>query len=249
LPNRSRYVLILAHMRSGSTLLGHLLLQHPRIAGASERNAAYRTRAGFRQLETDAYLAQRRFVRRAELFVDQLNHRRFLDDPALLRPPSVRPIFLIRRPAEAIASMVDVLGRHYGFTRDDAIAYYTERCGDLARLAAALPKGHAAWLRFEALTHDTEGVLDALARYLELPPPALTASYPTHRFTGGAGDPSVHIASGRVGPAKCRTIELSHHERDRLESVYGETSATLSAHCQALDAVSFLPPPARLGKP
>ena len=45
-----RYVFILAHMRSGSTLLAHLLASHPDFVGAGETKVCYRTPADLPQL-------------------------------------------------------------------------------------------------------------------------------------------------------------------------------------------------------
>ncbi|HUA89621.1 MAG TPA: sulfotransferase, partial [Steroidobacteraceae bacterium] len=41
---RPQALLVLGHMRSGSTLLLHLLMTHPQIAAVGERNAVYRRR-------------------------------------------------------------------------------------------------------------------------------------------------------------------------------------------------------------
>ena len=242
LPRPRRFVLILGHMRSGSSLLNHLLLQHPLICGAGERNATYRDRRDLLRLVTDAYVAQRRIARRATVFVDQINHERFLHADFLKRREAgrgesedvLRPIVLIRRPEPALASMVEVLGEHYGFTLPQAIAYYQERVASLASMVADLPNGHCAWLAFEDLVATPEPILRGLERELALPAPALTTSYPTHRFTGGAGDPSKFIQRGTITPREPRELALPNHEARRLDHLYTTTRDLLTHRCRAV---------------
>ena len=219
-PRPRKVVLILSHMRSGSSLLLHLLLQHPTVAGAGERNQPIREPRDLDRLAADAYIAQRRWVRRADIFVDQINHDRFLDRPAILEHPDVRTIVLFRRPEPSLASMVAVLGRHYEFDRAAAEAYYLERLDGLTRLVSALPLGSAIALGYEALVDDTKPALRCLERYLDLEPPGLESRYPTHRFTGGAGDPSDVIRQGRVLARSPRTLEIEAATGTRVARAY-----------------------------
>lgn len=241
LPRPRRFALIIAHMRSGSSLLDHLLLQHPLVAGAGERNAAYRDAGDLTRLVTDAYVAQRRLARRAAIFVDQVNHDRFLEtaflerghpgSPLLPTRDALRPIFLIRQPQPAIASMVDVLGQHYGFTLAQAIDYYQARLQSLGDLVSELPRERCLWIAFEDLVTTPEPILRGLEHYLDLPMPALTPTYPTHRFTGGAGDPSEVIRRGTVTPRPARTLDLPAQDAQRLENVYAATRHLLEDRC------------------
>jgi len=229
-PQPRCHVLILGHMRSGSSLLHHLLLQHPQVAGAGERNATYQSARDLERLVVDAYLGQRRFLHRASFFADQINHSRFLQHPALLLRPDVRPIFLLRRPGTSIASMVEVLVRYYGWHAREAIAYYRARVTALERLGEALPPAKALFVRYEALTTDTDRVLAQLQRHLELPPPALTARYPIQRFTGNAGDPSATLRSGRVQAPRAESKPIEDPIRNQLEARYDRCATALAKH-------------------
>lgn len=227
LPRDRRIALVLSHMRSGSSLLLHLLLQHPDVAGAGERNQRYRSHRDFDRLAADAYLAQRRFPRRARVFVDQINHDRFLDRPSLLEDAEVRPVFLLRRPKASLASMVRVLGRHYDFDLDAAERYYRRRLAGLGRLAEGTPRNRAIVIRYEGLVDRPEPALAKLAAHLELGPPRLDSTYPTHRFTGRSGDPSPRIRHGRIAPGPTRDLALSADAASRLESDYDRLHALL----------------------
>lgn len=112
-------------MRSGSTLLHHLLINHPEITGYGERNAVYTSTQDFNRLRVDVYAHQSQMFR--QLFqwhryvADQMNHNHLLASEALLNHPHVCTIFLIREPSVAIASMVNVLGKFYGMTVHEAV--------------------------------------------------------------------------------------------------------------------------------
>jgi hypothetical protein len=204
-------VLILAHMRSGSTLLHHLLLGHPDVIGCGERNATYRGPSDLRRLAVDAYYHRRELLRRRAFAVDQINHTRFLSDPALLDPPHTRALFLVRQPGPSVSSMVEVLGHHYGTTLAQAVSHYRTRLSDLERLAAGLTDpGRAFFLTYEALVNRTDAVLAALSSFLGLRP-YLSARYDTYRFTGRSGDPSTR----KPVPACAPSVALLLPEKQR----------------------------------
>ena len=99
-------VFILGHMRSGSTLLLHILLSHPDIAGCGEQNTPYRTVRDLHRLAITARFAQGPLLRRFRYVVDQINHDRFTPNEALLQDSRVRLLFLIREPPASLSSIV-----------------------------------------------------------------------------------------------------------------------------------------------
>lgn len=140
-------LLLLAHMRSGSSLLHHLLVSHPDVIGCGERNAAYASVRDLERLRVDAYARQGGLLRVHRYVTDQINHDRFGVSEEVLTDARVRVIFLIRAPGASIASMVHVLGRLYpGVTVDGSAAYYTERLATLSRSAArsGIPPGSSS---------------------------------------------------------------------------------------------------------
>ena len=196
-----RYILILSHMRSGSSLLLHLLMTSPVISGSGERNTTYRDEDDLAIFAIKSNLAHReRFW--ASYSVDQVNHSHFLPTEDLMLHPSVLPIILFREPQGAIGSMVDVLSRFHNFGIDDAIEHYRERVTTLARYATILKThGRMMALTYDDLIADTEHSLLGLKDNLGLPTP-LSATYSTFPFTGRQGDPSSRIQAGRVLPRR-----------------------------------------------
>ena len=72
-----RVLFIMGHMRSGSTLLMHLLVNHPQIIGCGERSVAYRSDDDLDKLELAARRSQHSLFRQVSYVVDQLNHDQF----------------------------------------------------------------------------------------------------------------------------------------------------------------------------
>jgi hypothetical protein len=226
-------VLILAHMRSGSTLLHHLLISHPDVIGCGERNARYDTPKDLRRLAVDAYYRRRELLSRRTFAVDQINHTRFLANPALLSTPRTRTIFLVRDPVPTIASMVEVLGHHYGMTLEQAVSQYRTRLSDLAQLGAGLTDpARAFFLTYDALVEQTGPTLSQLSRFLQLSP-GLTPGYRTFPFTGSAGDPSPTIRAGQVVRPPGRASVLSPTLANELTALYARTCQQLRVICSA----------------
>jgi len=198
-----RYLFLLAHMRSYSSVLSHILGSHPQINGYCETHIKYRTRFDLWRL--------RRRVRtltgeplRGDYVLDKILH----DYPlarGILSSSRTRAIVLIRRPAAAIRSIIGM-----GLTRSpvpwhrdfELVArYYETRLAGLLRLAVAL-RGRVVFLEAEALLGSPRQVLDQLGIFLELRSP-LPIEYRLFAHTGqlGFGDPCGRIETGRITTA------------------------------------------------
>ncbi|MDJ0842485.1 MAG: sulfotransferase domain-containing protein [Acidobacteriota bacterium] len=190
-------IILAAHMRSGSTLLAHLLMSHPQILGAGERNKIYRTVEDFTDLALDIY-RENRLIRGQPMYVmDQVNHTRFLPEPELLNRPEVKLVMLVRRPEPTVQSMVRTFQPIYGdWPQDRAIAAYEERLQALIDYAEILNRD---WFftTYDELVNDTNRVLEDLTRFLDLSTP-LSEEYRTWPFTGRRGDPSPNIQAGKI---------------------------------------------------
>jgi len=230
----SEFVLALAHMRSGSTLLHHLLISHPQMTGCGERNAAYASPRDFGQLILDACWLHRRFFRKHRYFVDQVNHNRFLVSEDLLHHPRVRVIFLIREPETSIASMVDVLGKFYGMTMDEAVEYYTDRLSTLARYAQIMDSPASAFfLTYSDLVGNTNPTLQSLQRFLGLDT-GFSENYQVFGFTGRRGDPSENARRGRiVRDIPRRQSNLPPEVLVRTRHLYDDCRRVLEKHCKS----------------
>jgi hypothetical protein len=199
-------VLIMGHMRCGSTLLMHLLLTNPDLIGCGERNAIYRTNVDLDKLEIASRRYQRAVLRPVRYAVDQVNHDHLTPEPGLLAGDRVRCVFLVREPASSIQSLLELTRRYYEpWTESRAERHYTLRLESLARLAGVIGRHRLVAMTYEELVTDTGVALRRLESYLGLESP-LPERYALQEFTGRRGDPTAKIRTGGI-------------QRDRLDSV------------------------------
>jgi hypothetical protein len=192
-----RIVFIMGHMRSGSTLLTHILLTHPEIIGCGERNVAYRSRDDLDKLEIAARLERRSLFRPISWVADQLNHDIFTPGPELLRCDRIRCVLLLRDPHETIQSLLNLTKP---FSTDwpveRAVDYYVNRTNSLAAYAEMLGE-RAMALTYADLVDRTPAALRRVESFLCLTS-ELPQEYTMQRFTGKRGDPSDGIRLGRI---------------------------------------------------
>lgn len=222
------FIVILAHMRSGSSLLAHLLMNHPAILGGGERNQSYTTVNQLEHLRLALHLENHQFFRHPQFVLDQINHTRFFDSTALLNHPRVRPVFLIRSPAQAISSMVRTFEPIYvNWSVERAAATYIERLNDLKALAHSLEQP-AFFLTYQQLVTNAEQQLAELQQFLGLDTPFETR-YKTWSFTGKRGDPSKNIASGVVLPPNDILLEpIEANLLDSAQAAYDACFTTIN---------------------
>jgi len=197
---RPSVLLLLGHMRSGSTLLLHLLMTNPEISAVGERGVPYASRADLARLALATRAMRRAPFRRLRYVADQVNHNHLTPSSALLQHPRVRVLFLLRRPEDTVASIVHLYRVHYEqpWSTSRAVAYYVERMAGLAKLGESLADvQRAAVIRHEALMQSPEATLEVLRLFLGLRQ-GFSQTYETHSFTGSYGDPGPHIAAGRI---------------------------------------------------
>jgi hypothetical protein len=236
-----RYLFVLGHMRSYSSLLCHILGSHPLIDGYCETHVKYRTRFDLLRLRSRVVKLTGEPLR-GRYVLDKVLHNYPLAS-SILRSPNTLSIVLVRRPVPTVQSIVN-MGLHYSdvaWYRDlDAVArYYEERVGALVQLAEEL-RGRVMFIEAETLLSRTGDVLQSIGRLLELSEP-LQSDYKrfAHTGEGGFGDPSETITTGRVTNAarEPRTpVMLPAAMTARLEMAYAACSASLRDRCEALAA-------------
>jgi hypothetical protein len=198
---RRRYILVLSHMRSYSSLLCHILGSHPEIAGYAEMHLGYtssldllRLRAGVLRSLGDELPG--RFV------LDKVLHDEYPVSPAILDKANVYPVILIREPVASIRSVITMGERNRGvgwYSAPQAVtAYYVSRIRSLVLLAQQLTSPYL-FVRAEDIVERPSSLLPQIARFLDIGSP-LTESYSIFPNTGrpGWGDESGAILAGRI---------------------------------------------------
>ena len=207
-------------------------MSHPAILGCGERNQAYRSARDLHRLTVDAHYHRRRWLTGAPFVLDQINHDRFVAWPGLLTHPGVRCVFIVRAPHPSVASMVQVLGPHYGTTAKDAVTHYVDRMASIAGYARQIDDPDRAFaLDYHDLTERSSTALEHLRVFLGLAAP-LSERYTVFDFTGTRGDPSPIIRTGRiVRDRPARTLDLGPDMLANPTSAYTACRAALRAHC------------------
>jgi Sulfotransferase family len=227
LDNREyRYVFVLGHMRSGSTLLAHILANHPDFVGAGEMHVLYRTPADLPKLVLKTCEFLHKPVLRETYIVDQINHD-FVTDEVLISSQVYKCIILIREPEATLKSMMSLSI----WQEKEALDAYIKRLKKLTQYAMLL-RERALLVDYDDLVDHTENTLAALTSFLGVNPP-FASTYMTQRTTGKVGDPSGNILSGRI-------IRTPRHA-DRISAdVLAAAHEAFSKHRQQLLASGAL---------
>jgi hypothetical protein len=233
-PTPRRFVFILSHMRSGSSLLTHILTNNAEVFGYGECHVPHTSLKGLREVSFKTAVRLRTFPPRDEWLLDKILHNSLPIDDGLLQSRAGRFVFLLRAPEATLRSLLSLRR----WVKDSsirnpqqALTYYLARLAHLRQLASAIPAERALLVHYEDLLQQTDGVLRSLERHLDLSSP-LTEEYDVTRTTGrkSIGDPSPVIRSGSI------RRDLSSAEVDLPEDVlqaaiagYRETRAALEA--------------------
>jgi len=195
-----RYVFILGHMRSGSTVLSHILTSHPDFVGAGETHTEYKTPADLPKLiPRTCELLRKIELGDSSYIVDQINHP-YLTDEVLSSPSIYKCIINIRAPEATLRSLMAL----FGWNEATALECYVSRLAQLSQYGRNL-RERAMVVEYDDLVDQSEGTLAALTRFLAVNPP-FKSEYSKNKVNGKMGDPSNNIFSGRI-------IRTKGHER------------------------------------
>jgi len=194
---RCRYLFILGHMRSRSSLLSHILGSHPDISGYAESHVRYDGRLDFirlryrvREMLDGAALS--RYV------LDKVLHSWYLQ-PALLERMEARTILLVREPAGSMRSLASQeVRKGEGSPLERSLKHYRRQLDWLEACAAGLSR-RPVFIESSSLLGNTPRVLELLRDRLALSEP-LSERYDLFKHTGRPvyGDPSDIIRTGTV---------------------------------------------------
>jgi len=222
----AKMLVVCGHMRSGSSLLVHILNTNPAVLGYGETHTSYREREDFGHAAFDIYRAFRRLPRSETFVMDKVLHTRLLRDPDLLR--DAQTLFLLREPRTSLSSILD-LQIPITDTPEKAASYYTERLRWIRTAAQRLPPSSWTYLTYAGLTTDTETVFDRIETQLELESP-LTTAYDTMWSTG---EPEIGDSSGKIDAGRI----VSQDDRPVNDAVRPFVDEAQRAFDQCLDAL------------
>jgi hypothetical protein len=170
----TRFVFILAPMRSGTTLLHHILADAPGMLTAGETHLTYAGSRDLVRLVQKVYRYERHAGFRPSTIVEKCVMNDLVRDAAVLADPRCRVVFMLRDPIATVGSLLALKGKDWPYADDprDAVGYFEARLAELRAQAERLaPTGRTFFLPYEALTTAPQPTLDVLGRFLETAAP------------------------------------------------------------------------------
>ncbi|MEM6253203.1 MAG: sulfotransferase family protein [Cyanobacteria bacterium P01_D01_bin.156] len=173
-----RFLLLLSHMRSGSSLLTHVLSTNPEVIGYGETHTSYANAHDFKGLLKKVYWQAQDFRTLQDVQNLRMNHQYVMDkllhnkkflDHDFLTSQQIYGLFLLREPERSLASIAD-LKPHWN--QRDTIDYYAARLAMLVNYARLIKDPQRMLVvTYEQLLDNTSEVLEALQQFLQTQAP------------------------------------------------------------------------------
>ena len=226
---------VLSHMRSGSSLLTHILNTNPEILGFGETFTKYSSADDSLKLMAQIHFNLRQPLVSEKYLLDKLLHNHLLLDLDLLNSENFYYIFLIREPKSTLASILKMFA---DWDEQRALNYYIERLNVLEKYAKyTRDRQRHLFLTYQQICQQSELVLPRLQDFLEVRHP-FSEQYEVLRTTGRkfVGDTSSNIKAGKILKDKpTAQAELSPDILEAGKDAFDRCYATLAQHCLAID--------------
>lgn len=226
-------ILILAHERSGSSLLAQLLNTTSEITGIGEARILYQSMADLKTLigKIDWELGKTKKI--SKYVFDKLVSNGLPVPQEILNNDRVYVIFLVRGAERTLSSMLKS-GFHLSWGEPEALECYCSRLLALENYARTInDKKRTLFLTYEHLVNQTKLVLTVLEEFLELQEP-LSENYGILPTTGkkGTGDLSENIKLGYIIKThKNPEGQISSEYLEAGNAAFDKCCATLSEYC------------------
>lgn len=231
-----KIILILAHTRSGSTLMQHILLSNPHIAGYGESHKSYDKLEDFENLICNTLWRLRKLKMTETYLVDKIvHHRSFRVSDQVIRSERVFTILFIRNPQDSILSM----SQNCKDELQNSSEYYIEMLYRLEQYARMIPnKNHGFFLTYEQLLNQTTLALSKLQQFLKLEVP-LDEKYDLFPTTGKSiyGDWSAIIKSGTIMRRRRKnSMEIPSKLIAPALAAYHHCCETIPKYCTSINS-------------
>lgn len=239
-----KVIFLLAHWRSGSSLMTHVLNSNPEVIGFGESKIIYQSEDDFNFLFKEIHWNLRKVrVSSSPILLDSILMNHLLPKPDLLKASNTYAIFLIREPGKAIPSIFNMGINHWNCNPDnyekEALKYYLNRLSSLEKYAKVINnKSQSFFLTYEQLVNQTEIALEKLQNFLELQYP-LSEEYQLTPVTGklGKGDWTNNIKSSRIiknVQSSGSRINLSKETLEKGQQGFKNCCDLLSQYCKTV---------------
>jgi hypothetical protein len=237
-----RFILMLSHMRSGSSLLTHILNTNPEISGYGENHADYHNPMDLNRLIFRTAWELKNFDLSEKYVLDKILHDELVISEELLASEKMCFIFLLRRPQETLKSIVKIFSNSK-WNLDQAVDYYVSRLASLEKYAQGIDNPERClFLSHEQLMHQTDQTFEVLQNFLAVGHP-FTEEYEILPTTGKKfiGDSSKNIQKGRIVRGQHTfqdsEIVIPPDRLDHALQAFYDCSNTLEKCCTTLDPI------------
>lgn len=193
------WLFVMGHMRSGSSLLVHLLNSNSDILGYGETHITYWGRRSLAKLHLhnlERFTQNGVDVEPLRYAMDKILHDH-IPNLSVLNVSPLKVIITVRTPDRALPSIID-LNLPSIQQPEDALAYYESTLNRLDRWIDAYDRPYVV-VDYDDLVSDPEPILQTITTYLALDEP-LTPTYEVMWATGerGIGDSSEVIRAQTI---------------------------------------------------
>lgn len=239
-----KYLFVLSPMRSGSSLLVHLLNSNPEIEGFGESHCTY---ANYQDLEKLIYrtaVIQTSFnFENASYVMDKVVRNHELSND-ILANQGTKFIFLLRDPTASFKSAANLGKACYGLSQyqhfDTWVQYYQERLDFLKTIAQQVnSKERCLFVNYEDLLHNTQASLKKFQDFLQTKA-TFSEDYTVSKNTGVLryGDPSEILKLGKISRQEKSTEKqlsiFSQQERELAYRIYRNCINIFHKHAQTV---------------
>jgi hypothetical protein len=237
--SKKKYLFVLSHMRSYSSLLAHILGNHEEISGYSEIHQSYRWWYDLMRLRYKVYLSNNNQLS-GRFVLDKILHNRHYISDSILNRNDIHIILMLRNPEDTARSLINTGIRiaNNGKTTwyldlEKVLDYYIRRLKKLEKYGFS-KRRQALYLDSENLLEDNSRALEFLTEQLHLNQ-KLQKTYSTFKYTGvpGHGDSSDRIKEGKINLQKnsYSNIQIPKETLRQAEEVYKECRNNLLSYC------------------
>jgi hypothetical protein len=215
------YVFLMAHVRSGSSLMTHILCTNNEILGFGEYSYEILDENDLVAFNFDVRRKSRVFFSKQTYITNQINDSNSFPDEHFLKLKKLKFIFLIRQPEETISSMHQLSKRfnQTHLTPERLVEEYCKQMNYLIKLKNTISEDQYFFLTYESLIENPKKELNNMSSFLKLNQP-LSPEYNLQKFTLHSGDPSENIRYQKVKTTKSPQIKLDKVLLERAQTVY-----------------------------
>ncbi|MDY6782651.1 MAG: sulfotransferase [Cyanobacteriota bacterium] len=242
-PQPYRILFILSHMRSGSSLLTHILSSNPEIMGYGETHLQYASEADFKKLmlkvclrsqESRGFEVFERLNMNSRYILDKVLHNNKFINTEFIKSENLYFIFLIREPQRSLASICEL---KQNWNSEQALRYYAGRLDYLQQYARIINgKKRSLFITYEQLLNQSNLVFEGLQKLLNTQNP-FSEEYQILKTTGmkSVGDSKGNIKAGRIVREKRKiAVDIEPELADLGIQSFEQCSQTLSKYCQTI---------------